>query len=67
MIDLNAIDISGVRVIDKYRYQIKVRGKYPQLRYWLAMPFFAPMPWEADVFYQQQGLKKRIFLWIGIQ
>ena len=58
-IDLNTVEISGVKVIDKYRYQIKVQGKYPQLRYWLAMPFFAPMPWEADSFYQQAGLKKK--------
>jgi peptide/nickel transport system substrate-binding protein len=58
-IDLKNIDISGVALIDKYRYQIKVKGKYPQLNYWLAMPFFAPMPWEADLFYQQKGLKKK--------
>lgn len=58
-IDLTTVDISGVKVLDKYRYQIKVKGKYPQLLYWLAMPFFAPMPWEADAFYQQSGLKKK--------
>jgi oligopeptide transport system substrate-binding protein len=58
-IDLKEFDISGVRLVDKYRYQIKVKGKYPQLNYWLAMPFFGPMPWEADVFYQQKGLKKK--------
>lgn len=58
-IDLQSFDISGVELIDKYRYQIKVKGKYPQLNYWLAMPFFAPMPWEADLFYQQAGLKKK--------
>ena len=23
------------------------------------MPFFAPMPWEADAFYSQPGLEKR--------
>ncbi len=55
-IDLRAMSFDGVKVIDRYRYQIKVVGKYPQLKYWLAMPFFAPMPWEADVFYKQQGL-----------
>ncbi|GFO71983.1 oligopeptide transport system substrate-binding protein [Bathymodiolus japonicus methanotrophic gill symbiont] len=48
--------ISGVEVIDKYRYKIRIKGKYPQFIYWLAMPFFAPMPWEADAFYSQQGL-----------
>ncbi|HEB66685.1 MAG TPA: peptide ABC transporter substrate-binding protein, partial [Gammaproteobacteria bacterium] len=31
----------------------------PQLLYWLAMPFFAPMPWEADRFYAQPGMAER--------
>ncbi|MBN2886883.1 MAG: ABC transporter substrate-binding protein, partial [Chromatiaceae bacterium] len=35
---------------------------YPQFAYWLAMPFFAPMPWEADVFYAQPGLAERNIL-----
>lgn len=55
-IALRTHDIEGVKVLDDYRYQVKVHGKYPQLRYWLAMPFFAPVPWEADLFYQQPGL-----------
>jgi len=58
-IDLKLVDIEGVKVLDRYTYQIKVYGKYPQLRYWLAMPFFAPMPWEADAFYSQAGLIKK--------
>lgn len=58
-IDIRQGNISGVRVLDRYRYEIKVQGKYPQLRYWLAMPFFAAVPWEADVFYQQPGLIKK--------
>lgn len=58
-IDLRTSAISGVSVIDRYTYQIKVIGKYPQLRYWLAMPFFAPVPWEADEFYAQAGLIKK--------
>lgn len=52
-IDLRELQISGVQVIDDHRYQITVYEQYPQLKYWLAMPFFAPIPWEADVFYQQ--------------
>ena len=48
--------LSGVEVVDKYRYKIRIKGKYPQFIYWLAMPFFAPMPWEADAFYSQQEL-----------
>lgn len=48
--------ISGVTALDRYRYRIRIKGKYPQFKFWLAMPFFAPMPWEADVFYNQAGL-----------
>ncbi len=54
--DLRQFAISGVQLLDRYRYRIRIKGKYPQFIYWLAMPFFAPMPWEADVFYAQQGL-----------
>ena len=59
VIDLTNSSISGVSVVDRYTYQIKIIGKYPQLRYWLAMPFFAPVPPEADSFYNQQGLVKK--------
>lgn len=55
-IDLREQALEGVNVIDDYAYQIKVYGKYPQLRFWLAMPFFAPIPWEAEQFYAQPGL-----------
>lgn len=55
-IDLRNLQISGVKLLDDYRYQITVYGQYPQLKYWLAMPFFAPIPWEADAFYQQSVL-----------
>lgn len=55
-VDLRQHEISGVNSIDDYHYQIKVYGKYPQLDYWLAMPFFAPIPWEAEQFYSQPGL-----------
>ena len=58
-LDLNKYPLEGVEVVDKYTYRIKVKGKYPQLLYWLAMPFFAPMPHEADRFYSQPGMKER--------
>lgn len=54
--DLRDLPLEGVKAIDDYHYQIKVYGKYPQLRFWLAMPFFAPIPWEAEQFYAQPGL-----------
>jgi oligopeptide transport system substrate-binding protein len=58
-LDLSNYPLEGARVIDRYTYRIRLRGKYPQLLYWLAMPFFAPVPWEADRFYSQPGLAAR--------
>ncbi|WP_134084525.1 ABC transporter substrate-binding protein [Thiohalophilus thiocyanatoxydans] len=57
--ELEDYPLEGVQQIDRYTYRIKVKGKYPQLRYWLAMPFFAPMPHEAIEFYSQPGMKER--------
>ena len=57
-LDLRKHPLEGVKVISKYHYQIKIKGVYPQFQYWLAMPFFAPVPWEADYFYSQPGMKK---------
>ncbi len=58
-LNLNDFPLEGVQVIDHYHYQIKIHGYYPQFKYWLAMPFFAPIPWEAIHFYSQSGMKER--------
>jgi len=55
-LDLRSIPLESVYAIDKYTYEIKIHGKYPQFSYWLAMPFYAPMPWEAIKFYAQNVL-----------
>lgn len=58
-LDLREYALEGVELIDRYTYRITIKGKYPQFIYWLAMPFFAPIPWEADVFYSQPGLIRK--------
>lgn len=58
-VDLRQYPMEGVTPLDRHRFKIRLRGKYPQFVYWLAMTFFAPMPWEADQFYSQPGLDKR--------
>ncbi len=58
-LDLRQYSLSGAEVIDRYRYTIRLRGKYPQFNYWLAMSFFAPIPQEADHFYSQPGMAAR--------
>jgi len=56
-IDLRDYPLAGVEVVDRYSYRIRIKGKYPQFVYWLAMPFFAPIPVEADRFYSQRGMR----------
>tara|TARA_R110002073_G_scaffold219002_1_gene379364 strand:- start:1630 stop:3834 length:2205 start_codon:yes stop_codon:yes gene_type:complete len=58
-IDLNNYSLEGAQVVDTYTYRIKIKGKYPQFIYWLAMPFFAPIPWEAEKFYAQKELLEK--------
>ena len=58
-IDLRKHQFEGAMATDRYRFEIKVRGKYPQFKYWLAMSFFAPIPWEAEDFYSQEGMREK--------
>ena len=58
-LDLRTIDMQGIEQIDRYSYRIRIEKKYPQFIYWLGMNFFAPMPWEAERFYHQPGLKEK--------
>jgi ABC-type transport system substrate-binding protein len=54
--DLREVPFEGARAIDDHTYEVRLIGKYPQFRFWLAMSFFAPVPWEADKFYAQRGM-----------
>ena len=58
-LDLRTIDLEGVRAVDEHTLTIRIKGLYPQFTYWMAMHFFAPMPWEADRFYHNPGFKDR--------
>ncbi|NDP49451.1 MAG: ABC transporter substrate-binding protein [Sulfuriferula multivorans] len=58
-LNLNDFPLVGAEVVDAHTYRIRIKGKYPQFVYWLAMPFFAPVPWEADVFYAQPGMVEK--------
>ena len=58
-LDLRAHPLAGVEALDRHTYRIRVKGKYPQFVYWLTMPFFAPMPWEADRFHSQPGMAEK--------
>jgi len=58
-LDFRNFDLKGVEVVSDHRLRIRVIGKYPQFKYWLAMTFFAPVAWEVDAFYAQEGMAKR--------
>ncbi len=60
-LDLDRYPLAGAETVDRYTYRIKIKGKYPQFAYWLAMPFFAPVPAEAERFYSQPGMAERNF------
>ena len=55
-LDFRKYAFSGVQALDKTTLRIRVKGKYPQFKYWLAMTFFSPIPWEAEMFYAQPGM-----------
>ncbi len=55
-LDFRKYDFPGVQAVDTHTLRIRIKGKYPQFKYWLAMSFFAPVPWEAESFYAQPGM-----------
>lgn len=55
-LDFRNYPFAGVEAVDRHTLRIRVIGKYPQFKYWLAMTFFAPVPWEAEKFYAQPGM-----------
>nr|WP_082060391.1 ABC transporter substrate-binding protein [Legionella hackeliae] len=67
-IDLNKYPMTGLRKIDNYTFEITIKNQYPQFMFWLAMPFFAPVPWEVDEFYSQPGMddKNLSFDWYPV-
>ena len=60
-LDLRAHPLEGVEEVDRYTYRVTLKGSYPQFVYWLAMPFFSPMPWEAERFFHQPGMEVKNF------
>lgn len=51
--------LPGVEKVDSHTFRIILKTKYPQFVYWLAMPFFSPMPREAAEFYKHGALAQR--------
>ncbi|MEE8057083.1 MAG: ABC transporter substrate-binding protein [Pseudomonadales bacterium] len=55
-INLDQFELAGVKKLNQYSFTVKLHGKYPQFKYWLAFHFFAPIPMEVDRFYHLPGL-----------
>jgi ABC-type transport system substrate-binding protein len=60
-LDLRKYPLKGVERVDEHTFRVTLNGSYPQFVYWLAMPFFAPVPWEADRFFAQPGMEAKNF------
>ena len=58
-LDFRKYPFAGAEALDKHTLRIRVKGKYPQFKYWLAMTFMAPIPWEAEKFYAQPGMAEK--------
>jgi ABC-type transport system substrate-binding protein len=59
MLDFRSHAFAGAEALDDHTLRIRIKGKYPQFKYWLAMTFFAPIPWEAEKFYAQPGMAEK--------
>ena len=59
VLDYSKHPLPGVEKVDDHTFRIILKTKYPQFAYWLAMPFFAPVPIEAAEFYNQGPLAEK--------
>ncbi len=59
MLDYSAHPFPGIEKVDAHTFRIILKKKYPQFVYWLAMPFFSPVPPEVVEFYSQPVLGTR--------
>ena len=57
-LDFRRWALAGASAPDKHLLRIRLKGKYPQWNFWMALPFIAPIPWEADAFYAQPGMNE---------
>jgi len=58
-LDFRRWPLAGATAPEKHLLRIRVKGKYPQWKYWMQMTFMSPVPWEADAFYAQPGMAER--------
>lgn len=59
LLDYMKPEFSGLEVIDDHTFKLIIKRRYPQAIYWMAMPFFAPIPMEYLEFLNQKPLIDR--------
>jgi ABC-type transport system substrate-binding protein len=57
-LDFRRWPLAGATAPEKHLLRLRIKGKYPQWRYWMSTTFLAPVPWEADAFYAQPGMAR---------
>ena len=55
VVDYRDFTLLGVKKTGPHQVRIELKDAYPQFRYWLAMHFFAPIPYEVDLAYQESS------------
>jgi ABC-type transport system substrate-binding protein len=55
-LDFRNWPLAGATAPEKHLLRVRIKGKYPQWKYWMSMTFTAPVAWEADAFYAQPGM-----------
>ncbi len=56
LVDYRQIPLAGLEIVNDREFKLILSRKYPQALYWLAMHFFAPMPWEALQFFHSSNV-----------
>ena len=56
-LDLRRWPLAGAQALDRHTLRLTVKGRAPQWNWWLSLTFAAPVPWEADAFYAQPGMR----------
>ena len=58
-LDYHAYPCPGVRAVDSHAFEVVLSHPYPQILYWMTLPFFSPIPAEALEFFDQRVLLER--------
>jgi oligopeptide transport system substrate-binding protein len=62
-VDLRSFPLEGAKAVGPYHLRVTIKGRYASFKFWLAMAFFAPVPWEVDQFYAQPEVHAKQWDW----